>query len=367
MSNLEDYLVSFGDNVKFTSDGRVKGYLVRFGNKNDHDLEGDYFTSNTNFGRPLDGKFPLNLYYNHGQDETIGVKQIGTGYVKLDEYGLWYEAQIDMSEKYNQMIAKLAKEGRLGYSSGAASHLVSRKQVSNNVYEILQWNLAEASLTPRPAESRNMVKNLKELMEENKEAGYCPMCKSEYDGMECKRCGYKPVKEMEDEMEEPLNPSDIFGDIQTELILEGIETLSERLTEAVRLHLESPELVDINKLFYDFGTYSIDLINNLSADVDMGKELKYYYSKLPHRPADVRDAEKTLREAMRLSRSESKKLAKVLWNSLCDAESEEIKQTEIVDEIETKSDEIEIVETKSIDKQMLLKKAMTTILELKHG
>lgn len=367
MSNLEDYLVSFGDSVKFTSDGRVKGYLVRFGSKNNTDLEGDYFTPDTNFGRPLDGSFPLNLYYNHGQDEVIGTKQIGVGYVKLDDVGLWYEAQIDMSDQYNQMIAKLAKEGRLGYSSGAASHLVNRKQVTNSVYEILQWNLAEASLTPRPAESRNMVKNLKELMEETKGAGSCPMCKSAWDGIECKRCGYKPIKEMEDDMEEPLNPSDIFGDIQTELILEGIETLSERLTEAVRLHLESPELVDINKLFYDFGTYSIDLINNLSANVDMGKELKYYYGKLPHRPADVRDAEKTLREAMRLSRSESKKLAKVLWNSLCDAESEETKQTETIETIETKSDEIEVVETKSIDKQMLLKKAMTTILELKHG
>jgi len=367
---MNENLYFFGDSVKFTSDGRVKGYLVRFGSKNDTDLEGDYFTSSTNWGRPMDGSFPLNLYWNHGQDEVIGTKQIGVGTVKMDEYGLWYEAQIDMSDKYNQMIAKLAKEGRLGYSSGAASHLVNRKQVSNNVYEILQWNLAEASLTPRPAESRNMVKNLKELLDETKGSGSCPMCKSEYDGIECKRCGYKPTKEMEeDDMEEPLNPSDIFGDINTELILEGIETLSERLTEAVRLHLESPELVDLNKLFNDFGIFSIDLINKLSADMDMGKELKYYYGKLPHRPADVRDAEKTLREAMRLSRSESKKLASVLWNALCDAESEETKQTEkTIEETPVISDGIEVAnETKSIDKQMLLKKAMTTILELKHG
>ena len=34
------------DNIKVNSDGLVSGYLVRFGNDGDSDLEGDYFTKN---------------------------------------------------------------------------------------------------------------------------------------------------------------------------------------------------------------------------------------------------------------------------------------------------------------------------------
>jgi len=332
---MDENLYFFGENIKLVGN-TVQGYLVRFGNPSDTDLEGDYFTPNTDFGRPLkDGqKFALNLYYHHGQDSVIGTKSIGTGMVSMDDKGLWMAAQIDMNDEYNKMIMELAKSGKLGYSSGAAGHMVERKAVGKS-YEVKRWTLAEASLTPRPAESRNIVsaKMLKE---------YC-------------------VKS-EDEMEEPLDPENIFQGIQEEMLFDSLECLNERLNEAIKLYLEDNTSVDLNMLFKDYMNYSISTINNfMSAGIDVEKEVKNLLSKQPHRPADVRDAEKTLREAMCLSRSEAKKLANIFFTTLCEAKSYE---EEINDEIiETKSAEIvENVDNSQNIKQMLLKKAMLDLI-----
>ena len=187
---MEDKLIYFGDEIKAVGN-TVQGYLVRFGKPGDTDLEGDFFTKNTDFGRPMkEGqKFALNLYYHHGQDNVIGTKSIGTGFVKMDSLGLWYEAQVDMNDEYNKMIMELAKAGKLGFSSGAAAHMVERKSLGSS-YEILRWNLAEASLTPRPAESRNMVsaKMLNEELKAKETNMTCPGCGKMVSGDYCPDC-----------------------------------------------------------------------------------------------------------------------------------------------------------------------------------
>lgn len=338
---MDENLYYFGENIKLVGN-TVQGYLVRFGNPNDTDLEGDYFTPNTDFGRPLkDGqKFALNLYYHHGQDNVIGTKSIGSGFVSMDDKGLWMSAQIEMNDEYNKMIMELAKQGKLGYSSGAASHMVERKSVGKS-YEIQRWTLAEASLTPRPAESRNIVtaKALKEYYDE--QGNYVPK---------------KPSEKSEDEMEEPIDPANIFDGIEEEMLFDSLECLNERLNEAIKLYLENNSVVDLNKLFDDYKNYSISTISDfMSKGMDVEKEIKSFLQKAPHRPVDIRDAEKTLREAMLLSRSEAKKLANVLWNSLCDAnETEE-------EVIETKSVQDE-EENNSKIKLMLLKRAMLDLI-----
>lgn len=338
---MDENLYYFGENIKLVGN-TVQGYLVRFGNPNDTDLEGDYFTPNTDFGRPLkDGqKFALNLYYHHGQDNVIGTKSIGSGFVSMDDKGLWMSAQIEMNDEYNKMIMELAKQGKLGYSSGAASHMVERKSVGKS-YEIQRWTLAEASLTPRPAESRNIVsaKMLKEYYDE--QGNYVPK---------------KPSEKSEDEMEEPINPANIFDGIQEEMLFDSLECLNERLNEAIKLFIEDNSVVDLNKLFDDYKNYSISTISDfMSKGMDVEKEIKSFLQKAPHRPVDIRDAEKTLREAMLLSRSEAKKLANVLWNSLCDADETE------EEVIETKSVQDE-EENNSKIKLMLLKKAMLDLI-----
>jgi len=86
----------------------------------------------------------------------LGTKKIGYGTIKMTNEGLWYQAQLDMADEYAKMIYELAQKGKLGFSSGAASHMVERTPVGKS-FEIKRWNLAEASLTPQPAESRNMA------------------------------------------------------------------------------------------------------------------------------------------------------------------------------------------------------------------
>ena len=116
-----DVLTVYADAVKSDRLGHVKGYLVRFGDAESPDLEGDYFTASTDYGFPTKGqKVPLNLYYHHGMDGKVGKKSIGTGYIKMDDMGLWYEGQLDLADEYGKMIAKLCKQGKMGFSSGAA-------------------------------------------------------------------------------------------------------------------------------------------------------------------------------------------------------------------------------------------------------
>lgn len=167
---MDDVLISFGDAVKAARDGKVAGYLVRFGSPRDTDLEGDFFTAATDFGRPLKAgdTFDLNLYYAHGMDSQMGRKSVGSGTVTVKDAGLWYEAQIDESDEYRKMVRQLAEEGRLGFSSGAAGHLVVRSASGvGKATRIECWPLGEASLTPRPAEARNLatIKSLTELVD----------------------------------------------------------------------------------------------------------------------------------------------------------------------------------------------------------
>lgn len=156
--NLNNLKVFFGGELKATGKGVVEGYLIRFGSSNDTDLENDYFTKSTDYGIEFSDSTPhkIGLYYNHGMDKTLKTKKIGYAEMKMDDMGIWLRGQLDMADDYNKMIYEMAKQGKIGLSSGAASHMVERERMGK-AYEIKRWALAEASLTPTPAESRNMV------------------------------------------------------------------------------------------------------------------------------------------------------------------------------------------------------------------
>lgn len=160
----DDTLVHWGGSVKALGDGKVGGYLVRFSDEASPDLTGDYFTKNTDFD--VEDGDKRSTYYAHGLDQRMGVKKIGTLTVKTDDVGVWVEAQLKMRDAYEQSIYELAAKGKLGWSSGAPSHLVTRKSVEvkgANIHEILTWPIAEGSLTPTPAEPRNDAIALKSL------------------------------------------------------------------------------------------------------------------------------------------------------------------------------------------------------------
>lgn len=171
--------IALGDGIKATkqADGSllVTGHLVRYSTENDPDLTGDFFTKSTYFGPDIDGK-KIPLYYHHGiqlkvtDPDTKAVKmvgpgrrKIGEGTIKADDTGLFYEAVVDASEEYLDAIANIIDEGKAFYSSGAVSHVVTRKahldENEENVkaWEITQWLLGEGSITHSPAEPRNGV------------------------------------------------------------------------------------------------------------------------------------------------------------------------------------------------------------------
>ena len=284
-----DLLTVYSDAIKSDRLGSVKGYLVRFGSPDTTDLEGDYFTQSTDFGFPIKAgeRVPLNVYYHHGMDKMIGKKSIGTGYVKMDETGLWYEAQLDMADSYGEMIAKLCKQGKMGYSSGAAGHMVERKSVGK-ASEITRWCIAEASITPTPAEYRNSVKSLEDMYS--------------MEPMEEEEMVMAPMPEQS----AAEYAAEIFKEAEGELIHEGLEAYWDALSGAM-------EVIE-----------SADMANALvDAFAERAKALYAMHGKKCIHPVSLRGVERRLRDAVGLSRSSAKRLAPVVWESLRDADQPE--------------------------------------------
>ena len=292
-----DVLTSFPDAIKSDRLGYVKGYLVRFGDSKSADLEGDYFTQSTDYGFPMESgkRVPLNVYYHHGMDQMVGKKSIGTGYIKMDETGLWYEAQLDLADEYGSMIAKLCKQGKMGFSSGAAAHLVERKSMGGAA-EITRWPIAEASITPTPAEFRNSVKSLEEYY------------------------GMGEMDDMEEDMVMAPMPeqsaaeyaAEIFKEAEGELIHEGLEAYWDALSGAMEV-IESQDMADAL----------------IDAFAQRAKGLYAMHGAKCIHPASLRGVERRLRDAVGLSRSSAKRLAPVVWESLRDADQPEV-QPELV-------------------------------------
>ena len=284
-----DLLTVYSDAIKSDRLGSVKGYLVRFGSPDATDLEGDYFTPQTDFGFPIKAgqRVPLNVYYHHGMDKFVGKKSIGTGYVKMDDTGLWYEAQLDMADEYGSMIAKLCKQGKMGYSSGAAGHMVERKSVGK-ASEITRWCIAEASITPTPAEYRNSVKSLEDMYS--------------MEPMEEEEMVMAPMPEQSPE-EYAVS---VFDESESEMVHEGLEAYYDALCGAIEM-VTDQSMADA-------------IIDEFAK---RAKALFAMHGVKSVQPASLRGVERRLRDAVGLSRSSAKRLAPVVWESLRDADQPE--------------------------------------------
>ena len=160
LGNYDTALMSWGSEVKALGGGKVGGYLVQFGHEQQTDLTGDFFTKDTDFG----DAGQADVYYQHGMDTKVGKRKLGKGTLKEDDLGVWIEAQLNLRDEYEKAIYALAEGGKLGWSSGTASHLVDREQKGEAMF-IKSWPLGlDASLTPTPAEPRNQVIPLKSYM-----------------------------------------------------------------------------------------------------------------------------------------------------------------------------------------------------------
>jgi len=338
-----------GSTLKAVGNGMVKGYLVRFGNPEDTDLERDYFTKSTDFGMEFsDGSsHKLGLYYNHGMDPIVKTKKIGYGSLKMTDSGLWYEAQLDMADEYAKMIYDLAKKGKLGFSSGAASHMVDRMPIGKS-FEIKRWNLAEASLTPQPAESRNMA-SVKRYYDES--GRFIPYTREELAGMDdksydsymsmmfdkmntMKNEGYDEEYDDIDDMVEGSiavgsDPSmiaeTVFEDSNLDVFKYGMKCLLMKLKYAMVSVLEYGTAEDADAILMKFHSLALDLFNKMKVDdisASMVDESVMMMDEAMKnvKLSSVKEVEKILRDVGNISRSQSKQLANLVWNAQRDVE-----------------------------------------------
>lgn len=172
---MEETLLWFGGEVKALDDqGRVGGYLVRFTDADNRDLTGEYFTAKTYLG-PNEGNGVESLFDHGFPIEPIAPDSINEATLKAirelaehtfsplktkrDDIGVWAEIVLDIADDYEKAVFGMVKKGKLGWSSGAASHRVKKADDG----QILKWPIAEGSLTPRPAEPLNRAISLKSL------------------------------------------------------------------------------------------------------------------------------------------------------------------------------------------------------------
>lgn len=130
-------------------EGRVGGYLVIWGDATQRDLQGEYFTPETDLG--LDWYAERPMLYHHGLDGNLKAAVIGTiDTLQADSTGIWAEAQLDLRKRYVRAVQRLIDQGILAWSSGSLAHLV---EVEDDGH-IKRWPIVEGSLTPTPAEPR---------------------------------------------------------------------------------------------------------------------------------------------------------------------------------------------------------------------
>lgn len=249
MSEQEhDYNVYFGGAVKALGEGRIGGYLVRFSSDADPDLEGDYFDNATDFGDVAASP----VYYNHGLDKKLKTRRLGRAELRRDDFGIWAEVQMQMRDEYEQFIYGMAEEGKMGWSSGTAAHLVERERVGK-AWHIKHWPLGlDASLTPTPAEPRNTAQSLKSLKpsEDVRQDADAPGEGSASDADEVQTHNHdEPVKEpaeVKTMSEENLTPepnediTELRGEMKA--IKDEFATVSDKLNEFLKAVQDSPKL-----------------------------------------------------------------------------------------------------------------------------
>lgn len=150
--------------------GRLGGVLCLFSTPDDPDAtsERDFFDEGTDFKFVEGMETPI--YFHHGLDPETSVKQIGVGTLHRTERGIEIKAELDLDDVDGRACYHRAKKGELGWSSGTAAHLVVREQIAAKSgaisHHITHWPLGlDASLTPNPAEPRNVALAIKTLIE----------------------------------------------------------------------------------------------------------------------------------------------------------------------------------------------------------
>lgn len=138
--------------VKFAegSDTIIEGYGVPFG----LDLDGQQFTPATDRHHDWFPKGGRPILYHHGFNDTIKMSPVGWEQsTESREEGDWVRAELDKASKYYDRVAKLVRDGKVGWSSAAPDHKV--KVARDGTIEV--WPVIEYSLTPTPSKPNQVA------------------------------------------------------------------------------------------------------------------------------------------------------------------------------------------------------------------
>jgi hypothetical protein len=141
--------------IKMLGANRVGGYMALWGSESARDLDGEFFTPETEEMTAIfDAIGKLPFLYNHATDGALKSSVVGViDVLAADDVGLWYEAQLDQSNKYREAIRQLVNKSVLGTSSGT---LPGARRVAKNG-QILRWPVIEGSATATPADARQVA------------------------------------------------------------------------------------------------------------------------------------------------------------------------------------------------------------------
>lgn len=164
---MDDTVIYYGGEIKAVGEGKFGGYVVRWGSPSDADQQGDFFTPSTDFW----GVQNAGVVYHHAIGikgdplaSAFGKRRITNVTMTPDDQGLWAEGSLDLSSANESRLYDQIQNGLIGFSSGSASRLVSRKAVGGKT-EITAWPIIEVSITPKPVEPRNRVFAMKAIIE----------------------------------------------------------------------------------------------------------------------------------------------------------------------------------------------------------
>ena len=137
--------------VSETDDVRViEGLAYPFKGR---DTYGTFFSARTDFSWDLfpdsmtEPQFIRPLTFQHGFDSDFGLtRQGGWSPVRIDDDGVWVQAQIDKrATYYATRLGPLLDAGALGLSGGSAEHSV---RIDQRTGEVNAWPAYELALTP---------------------------------------------------------------------------------------------------------------------------------------------------------------------------------------------------------------------------
>lgn len=165
ISTGADTLAFYGGAVKALGGGKVAGYGVLFTTVADPDLQQEAFNKSTDLELEVGDR--RSIYYRHGTHAVIQDRKLGKATLKaVDDAGAFFEGELNVRDDYERYIYKLAELGKLGWSTGAISHLVRKElaeQGGKKATIIKSWPIGEISLTPCPVEARTSAFPVKSL------------------------------------------------------------------------------------------------------------------------------------------------------------------------------------------------------------